>query len=189
LSRKKILYVLIAVAALSVVWFMVPEPELLVSIFIRLLAFGTAVYISVRFWDWRILFLAAMFLLMAVRQLLTFLIWSGALERGPLVNSLSELPGFIVTVLSLVSIIYLGRLLSGNAKLLKLKDDNIRTLNRLLPICSKCRKIRDDDGYWNELESYIESNTDAKFSHGLCEKCADEMYGDQEWYQKSKKHR
>ncbi|WP_421901230.1 hypothetical protein [Maridesulfovibrio sp.] len=104
-------------------------------------------------------------------------------------KTMSELPGFAVTFLSLISIIYLGVLLSKNAKLLELKEEDIRTLNSLLPMCSKCRKIRDDDGYWSELESYVESHTGSQFSHSLCEECADEMYGDQEWYQKGKKKR
>lgn len=70
-----------------------------------------------------------------------------------------------------------------------LKDsmDNIKALHGLLPICASCKKIRDDKGYWNQLESYIEKHSDAEFSHGLCEECSDEMYGKYEWYQKGKK--
>ena len=56
--------------------------------------------------------------------------------------------------------------------------DEIRTLNGLLPICAHCKKIKDEKGYWNQIESYIESHTDALFSHGLCESCAQELYGD-----------
>ncbi|ACS79343.1 hypothetical protein [Maridesulfovibrio salexigens] len=189
MPRWTIFYAIGGIIFLAVIWCLVPNPELLVSILVRFFAFGIAVFISVRFREWKILFLAAMFLLMALRQVLTFLIWTNELQRGPLVNALSELPGFVVTILSLVSILYLGSLLNKNAKLLELKDANIRTLNSLLPMCSKCRKIKDDDGYWNDLEAYIESNTDSQFSHGLCEKCSDELYGDQEWYQKSKAKR
>ena len=44
------------------------------------------------------------------------------------------------------------------------------------------KKIRDDKGYWNQIESYIENHSDASFSHGLCEQCSNELYGDEVWY-------
>jgi prefoldin subunit 5 len=52
----------------------------------------------------------------------------------------------------------------------------IKTLHGILPICSYCKKIRDDKGSWNQLEAYISEHTDAKFSHGLCSECAKKMY-------------
>lgn len=52
------------------------------------------------------------------------------------------------------------------------------TLTGLLPICSHCKKIRDDNGYWNHLESYIESHSEADFSHSICPECAEELYPD-----------
>lgn len=48
---------------------------------------------------------------------------------------------------------------------------DVKTLSGLLPICASCKKIRDDDGYWNKIESYLESHTEAQFSHGLCPDC------------------
>lgn len=47
----------------------------------------------------------------------------------------------------------------------------VRTLKGLLPICCSCKKIRDDQGYWNEVEAYIMKRTDAVFSHGYCPQC------------------
>jgi hypothetical protein len=47
----------------------------------------------------------------------------------------------------------------------------IKTLKGLLPICSSCKKIRDDMGYWNTLELYIMEHTDAEFTHGICPDC------------------
>jgi DNA-binding response OmpR family regulator len=47
----------------------------------------------------------------------------------------------------------------------------ISTLSGLVPICSYCKKIRDDKNYWQRVESYIESKSDAKFSHGICPDC------------------
>ena len=52
----------------------------------------------------------------------------------------------------------------------------IKTLSGLLPICSSCKKIRDDKGYWSQIETYIRDHTEADFSHGLCPVCADELY-------------
>ena len=69
-----------------------------------------------------------------------------------------------------------------NKKQLKNATDEIQILHGLLPICSSCKKIRDDKGYWTQLESYIEKHSDAHFSHGLCEDCVKELYGSQEWY-------
>jgi CheY-like chemotaxis protein len=54
----------------------------------------------------------------------------------------------------------------------------VRTLHGLLPICMDCKKIRDDGGYWNQLESYISRHTDAEFSHGLCPDCFDRRRSD-----------
>lgn len=48
----------------------------------------------------------------------------------------------------------------------------VKRLNGLLPICSYCKKIRDDRGYWNQIESYMRSHADVEFSHGICEECA-----------------
>jgi len=52
----------------------------------------------------------------------------------------------------------------------------VRTLSGLLPICSSCKKIRDDQGYWNQIEDYISSHSEATFSHGICPECAKKLY-------------
>ena len=61
------------------------------------------------------------------------------------------------------------------ALILKLQEAlaEIRTLKGFIPICASCKKVRDDQGYWNQLEAYISEHTDAVFSHGLCPECAD----------------
>jgi CheY-like chemotaxis protein len=48
---------------------------------------------------------------------------------------------------------------------------NVKTLRGLLPICADCKKIRDDKGYWNKVETYLKKHTDAQFTHGLCPDC------------------
>ena len=54
----------------------------------------------------------------------------------------------------------------------------IKTLRGLLPICASCKKIRDDKGYWNQLEAYIQNNSHAEITHGICPECMKELYGD-----------
>jgi CheY-like chemotaxis protein len=52
----------------------------------------------------------------------------------------------------------------------------IKTLQGFLPICSHCKKIRDDEGSWNQMESYISAHSDAEFSHSICQECAEKYY-------------
>ncbi|MEE4363294.1 MAG: HAMP domain-containing protein [Desulfotignum sp.] len=52
----------------------------------------------------------------------------------------------------------------------------IKTLKGLLPICMHCKKIRDDKGYWKQMEAYIQKNSEAEFSHSICEECAHKYY-------------
>ena len=52
----------------------------------------------------------------------------------------------------------------------------VKTLSGMLPICASCKKIRDDKGYWNQIESYIGRHSDAQFSHGICPDCARKLY-------------
>lgn len=55
-----------------------------------------------------------------------------------------------------------------------LKD--IRTLSGLIPICASCKKIRDDEGFWKQVEIYIAERSDVTFSHGICPECRDKFY-------------
>ena len=61
---------------------------------------------------------------------------------------------------------------------LQASQAKIKTLSGLLPICSSCKKIRDDQGYWNQIESYIRDFSEADFSHSICPDCARELYPD-----------
>jgi len=56
----------------------------------------------------------------------------------------------------------------------------VKTLSGLLPICSGCNKIRDDHGYWSQVEGYIQEHTDAKFTHGLCPDCIRKYFPEME---------
>lgn len=52
----------------------------------------------------------------------------------------------------------------------------LKTLSGMLPICANCKKIRDDKGYWSQVESYISAHTDVLFSHSICPECAKKLY-------------
>lgn len=54
--------------------------------------------------------------------------------------------------------------------------NEVKMLSGLLPICAHCKKIRDDAGYWNQLEGYISKHSEATFSHGICPECVEELY-------------
>ena len=66
-------------------------------------------------------------------------------------------------------------------KLIAELDNSLKEINRLrgiLPICSHCKKIRDDKGYWSQIESYISEHSEAVFSHSICPECAEKFYPD-----------
>jgi hypothetical protein len=62
----------------------------------------------------------------------------------------------------------------------------LKILAGLLPICAACKKIRNDEGYWEILEGYIVSHSEATFTHGICPDCYEELYGK---YRLSKKNK
>jgi AmiR/NasT family two-component response regulator len=69
-------------------------------------------------------------------------------------------------------------------KLRQLNDEleralaEVKRLSGLLPICARCKKIRDDKGYWHKVEAYIQEHSEATFTHGICGDCVRDMYGD-----------
>jgi len=52
----------------------------------------------------------------------------------------------------------------------------VKTLSGLLPICASCKSIRDDQGYWQQIEAYIRDHSEAEFSHSVCPECAKKLY-------------
>ena len=64
-----------------------------------------------------------------------------------------------------------------NAQLQKALDE-VKILSGFLPICSSCKNIRDDKGYWNQIENYISKHSEAEFSHSICPECAKKIYPD-----------
>ncbi len=94
----------------------------------------------------------------------------------------------IITILStfliLILILFIvrknrfGKILIEKNKKLEEANAQIKTLSGIIPICMHCKKIRDDQGYWNQLEKFISEHTEAMFSHGICPTCMRENYKD-----------
>ena len=101
---------------------------------------------------------------------------------------------FLITY-SIVSILSFGLESSRNRyyqdllnekKMLEGALIEVKKLKGLLPICSFCKRIRDDKGYWNQIESYIHQHSEAEFSHGICPECAKKHYSEFDLYGENK---
>jgi hypothetical protein len=68
---------------------------------------------------------------------------------------------------------------AGVVLLRKRAEEQIQTLEGLIPICAACKKIRNDQGYWDVIELYIQRHSQAQFTHGMCPNCAEQYYGKQ----------
>ncbi len=72
-------------------------------------------------------------------------------------------------------IVELQQTLAARVSELEAALSQVKQLQGLLPICAYCKKVRDDGNYWHQVESYITDHTDAKFSHGICPDCLEEV--------------
>lgn len=79
----------------------------------------------------------------------------------------------------------LNQSLEKTNRLLTVRNDElqkaiteIKTLQGIVPICASCKKIRDDSGYWHQVEAYVQKHSEAEFSHSLCPDCARKLYPD-----------
>ena len=81
---------------------------------------------------------------------------------------------------------YISKPFNGVELLARVKTHiEMKVLRGLLPICSSCKGIRDDDGYWHSIEDYIGKHSGAQFSHSLCPVCAEKLYSEKKWYKSS----
>ena len=78
----------------------------------------------------------------------------------------------------LLCFVIVGLIAGNNISLLQEALHDVKILKGFLPICANCKNIRDDQGYWNQVEKYISYHSEAKFTHGICPKCAEELYPD-----------
>jgi len=84
----------------------------------------------------------------------------------------------VVLVAGLVFVVVRYRAEARTSRALRDAMQNVQTLRGLLPICAHCKKIRNDDGYWQQVETYIGQHSAARFSHGICPECMDMHYRD-----------
>ncbi len=168
--------------------------DLIVSIAVRLAALCLSFVLLPRIRDWRIALLSLMLALMATQQGLRLL------------GVRSEAAGLVVSVLALLVVVFVGKLIleqkSAERNLKELNDNlerhieertrelkmanirlqdalaHVKMLSGLLPVCSSCRRIRDNEGSWVQMELYIRDHSEADFSHGICPECARRLYPD-----------
>lgn len=94
----------------------------------------------------------------------------------PLVLSI-VIPGIVAPIATYILLKMLLKVRNSEEKLKKINEelknalDEVNELSEMLPICASCKKIRDDNGYWSQVEEYLSKKTDIKFSHGLCPTC------------------
>ena len=93
------------------------------------------------------------------------------------------LPGLVVALFICLVMLNNQRLDQDH----RLAVEEIKTLQGLIPICSHCKKVRDDKGYWNQIEAYISQRTEAQFSHSICPECAEKYYPEIDFSKASKK--
>jgi len=177
----------IIVLAMMLVGFMIPLPFIHNVFHLVLATFIFYLLIPNRFID--SLMLSGLFLLaylaasygvyqMRAPELTRFVLYTGGANvLGILLFrnlSLSRRREYI----RLINEQHLNRELQQTVDQLRNAQQEVKTLQGLIPICSNCKRIRDDRGGWNRLEAYIQDHSEAKFSHGLCPKCIEELYPD-----------
>jgi hypothetical protein len=102
--------------------------------------------------------------------------------RAPFIKAvlISGIIGIIAIALGTMLFIYITnpllKQMQETIETLKNALNKVKLLSGFLPICASCKKIRDDKGYWNQIESYIRDHSEAVFSHSICPECAKELY-------------
>ena len=139
------------------------------------------------------LLMTTMLLLVALRAFRAVYYFLPSNNIDDLMSS-GGMAGVLILLLTILSVSFLIGLMQLNSQ--RLEDDNIKlirklqitldeikTLKGILPFCSYCKKIRDDQGYWNQIDAYIESHSEADISHSICPECAKKYYPDYDIYE------
>lgn len=142
--------------------------------------------ISVTRWKKAWLLLSAGIITMALRRAMTFIAHLHGTSLSHVQDTEFELIGLFGSILMLFGIILIKPIFVALTEAekeqrelaVKLQDalSKIKVLSGLLPICSHCKRIRDDKGYWGQLEVYIRDHSNADFSHSICPECAQKHY-------------
>lgn len=129
-----------------------------------------------------IMLLSTLFLLVVLRTLRAVYYSVSSNEMNDLMSS-GNLSGILILILIILSTSFLISLMQLNSQKLEAENSKlidklqsalkeIKTLKGIVPICSYCKKIRDDKGSWTQIESYIDEHSEADISHGICPECA-----------------
>jgi len=87
----------------------------------------------------------------------------------------------LLMIVSCIVGLFMGAVVTEREQMIvKLREalEQVKQLSGLIPICSSCKKIRDDKGYWNEVSGYIADHSEAEFTHGMCPNCMQKWYPD-----------
>ena len=144
-----------------------PIYHLIIAIWMLGLSASVSAYIA--YYEVLIAFLLPMVSPIAIRSLLIADDFHLALGIGLCVYTAAMLPAWKNINHSWIDSILLNNKLEAAMA-------EIKTLKGIIPICANCKNIRDDKGFWNQLESFISKHLDAEFSHGICPDCAKELY-------------
>ena len=106
------------------------------------------------------------------------------LDRTPKQLTKAQYQALETLARQVMAVMELRRVSSHLAKAL----ENIRALHGLLPICSYCKKVRDDEGYWEQVDQYIREHSDLEFTHGICPECTQQYFPEVEEYKKRHPH-
>ena len=90
-----------------------------------------------------------------------------AIDQKPRKLSVEQTRSMHALARQVIALLELRRVSAHLARAL----EHVKTLHGLLPICAWCKRIRDDQGYWNQVEAYVSAHSDADFTHGICPKC------------------
>lgn len=102
---------------------------------------------------------------------------TGRIERLDRLVAFGSIAPFVASGLLLIVLFWGMRNLDVSLIARREAEKEVRALQGTIPICMHCKQIRDEDGAWEQLEKYIMDRSDAQFSHGLCGKCAKDVYG------------
>ncbi len=107
-----------------------------------------------------------------------------ALEKVPVIEAEQ-----IIRILHIVASItgILGELGLKHLEKMEASEKEIKLLQSLLPICSSCKKIKDDSGCWQQIEDYFHDRSGASFTHSICPDCCARLYGNETWYDEIEK--
>jgi hypothetical protein len=89
-----------------------------------------------------------------------------------------DIPSHAIYFRSVILFLFIifGLIVGNTISRLKEALQNVKTLTGFLPICANCKKIRDDEGYWQQIEEYIMSHSEVDFTHSICNECVKKLY-------------